>query len=205
MRGLLITRGPWPWFIAITGFVLFLSVYLLLDGGKKATAPAAPVISSCKKLGPGMRRIEVGPVKFHFDVPVERFTVKCGVPDAPVGPYGGCAFQPKNSLSLLNISWDPEASMKGMQPNLDPALVYSGPVVSRKILDDDGNTIGEDSWGYWGKGEFWRRVRLRGSVVARYGSINAGGTASDGSVQKKDAELFDHVINSVCILSGPSS
>jgi hypothetical protein len=205
MRGLLIMRGRWQWFIAITGFVLFLSAYFLLHEGKKVAAPAVPAISSCKKVGPGMRRIEVGPVKFHFDVPVEPFTVKCGVPDAPVGPYGGCTVQPINSVSLLNISWDPEASMEGIQPHLDPPLVYFGPVVSRKVLDDDGNTVGEDSWGYWGNGEVWRRVRLRGSVVARYGSIKPGDVANYGSVNQTEAELFDKIINSACFLPAPGS
>ncbi len=192
-------------FIVITGIFSLFVAYLLLHTGKNPVAPAVPIVSGCKKLGPGMRRIEVGPVKLHFDAPVERFTVKCGVPDRPVGPYGGCTVQPKNSASLLNISWDPEASMKGMQPHLDPALVYSGPVVNRKVLDDDGNTAGEDSWGYWGNGEFWRRVQLRGSVVARYGSVNEKDIASYGSAPEKDAKLFDQVISSACLLSAPGS
>jgi hypothetical protein len=206
MRSFFVMREPWPWLIAIMGFVLLFSAYFLLRGrSKKPVAPAVPIVSGCKKLRPGMRRIEVGPVKFHFDVPVKRFTVKCGVPDAPTGPYGGCDVQPKNSASLLNISWDAEASMEGMRPHLDPALVYSGPVVNRKVLDDDENTLGEDSWGYWGNGEIWRRVRLRGSVIARYGSIKPNDIASYGSVHAEDAELFDQVINSVCILSAPGS
>jgi hypothetical protein len=189
--------------MAITGLVLLFSAYLLLREGKRPIAPALPIISGCGKLGPGMRRIEAGPVNFHFDVPVERFTVKCGVPDAPVGPYGGCTVQTKSRASFLNISWDPKASMEGMQPRLDPALIYSGPVVNRKVLDNEGNTVGEDYWGYWHNGEFWRRVRLRGSLVARYGSIKPADVVSYGSVHQEDAKLFDEVINSVCLKPFP--
>jgi hypothetical protein len=194
----------WPWFVAIVGSFLLFSGYVVLRGGRRPVAPALPVVSSCKKLGPGMERIEVGPFKFHFDVPAEHFKVKCFVPDQPMGPDDrGCAVQPQNSATLLNISWDPEASMKGMQPHLDPTLLYSGPVVNRRILDDDGNTVGQDSWGYRGKGEFWRRVRLRGSVVARYGSILPVDVARYGSVRQEDAKQFDGVINSVCLAPFP--
>ncbi len=193
----------WPTFMAITGLVLLFSAYLLLHGDKRPVSPTLPVISSCKKLGPGMRRIEVGPVKFHFDVLVQRFTVKCGVPDTPVGPYGGCTAQTRSRASFLDISWDPKANMESMQPRLDPALIYSSPVVNRKVLDNGGNTVGEDSWGYWGNGEFWRRVRLRGSLVAGYGSIKPADVASYGSVHQEDAKLFDQVINSICFEPSP--
>ena len=111
----------------------------------------------------------------------------------------------KDSASFLDISSDPEASMENMMPAVDPTLKFSGPVENRRILDDEGNSVGEDSWGYWDKHEFWRQVRLRGSIVARYGSTSPGGVATYGSVDQNDAKLFDQIINSVCVERSPSN
>jgi hypothetical protein len=103
----------------------------------------------------------------------------------------------------MDISWDPEAGMRGMRPAVNPKLIFSGPVEHREILNDEGSSVGEDSWGYWDDGKFWRLVRLRGSIVARYGSINPGDVARYGSVNQEDSKLFNQVINSVCF--APSS
>jgi len=200
MRSYHAMRGPWPWFIAITAFVLLFSTYLLLHAGKKPVAPEVPVVSGCKKLGPGMRRI--GRFGFQFDIPVEGYTITNFDSDAP--PVYGFRLRPPNSGSFLDLSWGPEVGIEGMRPAVDPALIFSGPVENRKILDDAGNPVGEDSWGYWDNREFWRRVRLRGSVVARYGPINRGDVASYGSVHQREAELFDQIINSACIGSSPA-
>jgi hypothetical protein len=194
MRRFIITWGPW--LIATAVFVVLFCVYFLLRRSRKPVGPAVPVVSRCKTSGPGMRRI--GRFEFQLDIPAERFTIRDFASDAPSGPYG-FGIKPSNSASLLDISWDPTAGMEGMMPALDPALNFSGPVENRKILDDEGNSVGEDSWGYWDNEEFWRRVRLRGSIVARYGSINSGEIARYGSVHEEDAKLFDQVINSVCI------
>lgn len=187
------------WVISV-GFVLLFSVYLLLRRGKKPVPPAAPVVSSCKRLDPGVR--SVGRSEFQFDIPLERFTIKDFASDALAGAYG-FRIVPKNRAAFLDVSWAPEAGMEGMGPALDPALTFSGPVERRKILDDEGSIVGEDAWGYWGKGEFWRRFRLRGSIVVRYGAINPGDVATYGSVHQEDAELFDQVINSVCVTAAP--
>ena len=65
--------------------------------------------------------------------------------------------------------------------------------------------MGKDSWGYLDSGTLWRRVRLRGSVAAEYGSVTEKNVASYGSVHEKDAELFDSIIGSTCYLSPPGS
>ncbi len=204
------------WIIVATGVLLIAVVYLQFRSDKiKPLAPKVPVVSSCKELKPGMRRIAVGPglrwrgvgaqADFQFDIPIERFTpIKDFSPsDAPGGP-SGFSLRLRNSASLLEIWWDPEID-ESMKPAVNPALIYSGPVEPRKILDDEGSPVGEDSWGYWDNGEFWRRVRLRRSVIVRYGSINPGDVASYGSVHEQDAELFDQVISSVCFLSASGS
>jgi hypothetical protein len=201
MRSILTVRRLWRWFIPGAGFVLLFCGYCFLRGDKKPVAPAVPLVSRCKKLGPGMRRI--GRFEFQFDVPIDGFTTKDFASDAPSGAYG-FNVKPSSSASFLDIWWDPKAGMEGMKPAVDPALNFSGPVENRNILNDEGTPVGEDAWGYWGKGEVWRRVRLRGSIVARYGSINPGDNARYGSVHQGDAKLFDQVINSVCVEPSPS-
>jgi hypothetical protein len=80
----------------------------------------------------------------------------------------------------------------------DPILATAGQ--ERKILDKRGNTIGQDSWGYWGQGERWRHVRFResGLVDVRYGPKNEAEIPSYGSVHEQDAAAFDQIINSAC-------
>jgi hypothetical protein len=199
MRRFFIMRGPWPWLIGVAGFILVFFTHFLLRGGKKPVVPVVPVVSSCKKMAPAMRRIWRS--EFQFDIPAERFTIEDFASDAPAGAYG-LRVRPRNSASFLDISWGPDAGMEGMRPAADPALAFSGPVENRKILDDEGAPVGEDAWGYWGKGEVWRRVRFRGSIVARYGPINPGEVARYGSVHQEDATLFDQILNSVCITPG---
>ena len=73
----------------------------------------------------------------------------------------------------------------------DPTRVFSDHVEQRGIFDDKGRLIGEDHWGYLKRGERWRKVRISG-WVAKYGFVN-----------EKEAELFDRVISSACLLSAP--
>ena len=194
------------WFIVATAILLLCVTYLQFHGSKKPLAPKTPVVSSCKELKPGMKRIggRLGfqfdvPV-FKFDVPVKDFTIREGSGDET--DVSGFPLTRGNSRSYF--SWGSERLKPGSAP-IDPALVFSGPVEKRKIFDDNGKQIGEDSWGYLDNGEYWRRVRLVGWVVAGYGSINEKDVASSGSVHEEDAELFDRVISSVCILSTSGS
>jgi hypothetical protein len=202
-----LTKGK-PWFIPIyiaAGLAFLFVAYLYVRSGKKPVAPAIPVVSSCKKLGPGMRRLGpetrmVGHLVFEFDVPLEGFVIEGDTSDAPAGGYG-FNLVPKNSRALLDITWDDPEDMEFMKPPIPPELISPRSAVIRKILDDEGTAVGGDSWGYWGDGELWRRVRLRGHVTARYGSIKPGDVASYGSVHQKEADLFDQIINSVCMAS----
>lgn len=188
MRNFIVVKGPRLWFIVITG-ILLLSVgvaYLQFRSHKKPISPTVPVVSSCKPLEPGMRRMG-NQYGFQFDVLVKDFTIREGTTDAAPLVHG-FDLKPKNSVSGLDISFGGD-TMESMA--VDPARVFSSHVEQRSIFDDKGHMIGEDYWGYLNSGERWRRVRLSG-WVAKY-----------GFVKKKDAELFDQVINSVCILSAP--
>ena len=77
---------------------------------------------------------------------------------------------------------------------LDPARIISDHVEKRSMLDYAGRPIGENYWGYLSTGERWRQARFfKGGVVAKYGLVN-----------EKEAELFDRVISSVCLLPAGS-
>jgi hypothetical protein len=184
------------WFISIGGLALSLLACQVYLYGKRPAAPGVPVVATCKDLGPGVRRI--GTFGFQFDVPVQDLVTSQFDADQP--PVYGFRVKSRSSASFLDISWGtPEVGMDSMKPHADPALTFSGPAVTRKILNDEGTIVGEDTWGYWGKGEVWRRVRLRGSIVARYGSPDSMGLSSYGSVHEEDARFFDQVISSACL------
>ena len=189
-------------------------VYRQLYVNKKPVAPVVPVVSSCKGLKPGMRRIseqygfQFNVPKndqhgFQFDVSEKNFTIHEGTKDAPPGLHGFSLSLKTNGTAYMVLEQAEPTTMGGVP--VPPALIDSGPVVKRMIFDDQGNTVGEDSWGYLDSGERWRRVRFRGRVVARYGSVLEKDVPNYGSVHENDAERFDQVISSVCVLSGPGS
>ena len=192
------------WIIAIAGLLLVVIAYFTFVRLTKPVAPASLTVSGCSDIKPGMKRIgeqldfQFNAPFFRFDVPVTDLTIREGGPtDTGVR---GVELKPKSSASpsYLSISWGAEVGRVGTVPE-DSILAFSGPVVKRPIIDAKGQRIGEDTWGYRDNGERWRRVRLIGWLVARYGSINAKDELSYGSVQRNDAALFDRVISSVCI------
>ena len=125
----------------------------------------------------------------QFDVLAKDFRVIEGTEDTP--PFAhGFDLAPQNSTSVLDIKFSqrPVESMA-----VDPALTFSKHVEKRSIADNTGQPIGEDYWGYLNSGERWRQVRLfKGGVVAKYGVVN-----------EEEAELFDRVISSGCLLHDP--
>ena len=184
-------------------FVLSAAYFSYFVLYKKPLVPAPLTVSDCKELKPGMRRItEVYPFQpngpasgFHFDVPVEDFTIREGMSDAPPFLHGfGIRHRDGASMSIHQI----DTESLGRIP-IPPALIDSGPVEKQNVLDEQGNIVGEDSWGYLESGELWRRVRLRGRIVVSYGVLREKDVAIYGSVRAQDAERFDRIIGSVCV------
>jgi|GEM_PF-5907739 len=172
--------------IAIAGILLLCLAYFYLIFNKKPLAPAPPVVSKCKDLGLGVKRMG-GLDGFQFDAFVRDFTIIEGTQDIP--PFAhGFALTPKKGVSALDISFG-QRPIENMAE--DPTLLLSDHVDERRVFDDQGHPIGDDYWGYLKSGERWRRVRLfKGGVVAKYGLVN-----------EKDARLFDRVISTGCLLS----
>ena len=176
------------WLVFIVGTLLLSVAYFHFVINKKPLAPPVPVVSSCKKLKMGMRRIG-NQDGFQFDFPLSNFTISEGTSDA-VPIVHGFELGTKNSASVLEISFGSQ-SMSGA---VDPSRILSDHIEKRTIVDDKGQPIGEDYWGYLRSGERWRRVQLRGSAIAKYDFVN-----------ERQAELFDRVISSACLLSAPDS
>jgi len=126
---------------------------------------------------------------FQFDIFAKDFRIHEGTQDMP--PFAhGFHLTGKNSTSPLDITFG-QRPMESMAT--DPARILSSRVEQRRIFDDKGEPVGEDYWGCLGSGERWRQVRLfKGGVVAKY-----------GFVEEKEAELFDRVISSACLLHDP--
>jgi len=125
---------------------------------------------------------------FQFDAVASEFVIQEGCTDAP--PLV-CGFDltPKNSSSQLGLSFGPHG-FESM--DMDPTLTFSERFEKRVVLDDTGQRIGEDYWGYLDTEKRWRRIHLWGGVYAKYDLAN-----------ERDAGLFDRVINSACLLLSP--
>lgn len=212
--------------ISVTVLVILFAglAYLQLSPEEKSfpqiLPPFLPAVSSCVEPRPGMGRIGermkriVEQTNFQFDVRTEDFTISEGCTDAGP-PICGFDIKPKNSTAWLSVSWGEDTTRQmrrsGMPPDpilrsagLASELDLSAFVGRRRVVDDEGKTIGQESWGYWGQGERWRRVHLLGWVQANYGSKDKMDVRSYGSVHERDATLFDQIINSACRLSSPA-
>jgi hypothetical protein len=197
---------PTPLGVAVTAILLLFAAYLQLSPKKGRPDPRPIVVSNCGDPKPGMRRIgeKYG---FQFDVPLESFKIVEGAGDAP-GEGHGYFLPLRNGPSSLDISWGPEMSDSHQGGVPIPQALISlehAHARERSILDNKGNPIGMDSWGYLDSGTLWRRVRLPGSVAAEYGSVTEKDVANYGFVHEENAEIFDHVISSACFLSPPES
>lgn len=189
MRKLSPIRWPRLW-LNVTAAVILLSlvsIYVFMHVSKKPITPGVPVVSVCKELVPGMRRIG-DRNGLQFDVPVRNFTVHEGWSDAAPFTHG-FDLRPQNSESLLDISL---GGRRLENAEADPRQVFSTHVEKRTIFNDKGRAIGKDDWGYLKSGERWRKVQFGGGDGAGYGFVN-----------EKDAELFDQIINSACFLPSP--
>jgi len=181
--------------IAMKKLALFLTLVAVLSCGaylyrhRFATslhAPNVPVARRCATLKPGMRRIGQG-YGFQVDVPLPKIGVSEGMSDAPPLKHV-FALTPHGSPSALKISFGaPESE------GVDPLVVFSKHLEKRRMLDDKGHLIGEDAWGYVGTGERFRRVHVGASIDLTYDFVN-----------QRDSELFDEIIDSLCILPPPT-
>jgi hypothetical protein len=186
------------WLIVTSGILLLsgICIYLFMHVSKKPLTPGIPMVSVCKESAPEMRRIGER-YGVQFDVPAEDFVFHEGTSDTPPVVHG-FVLRPKSSKSLLDVSYGPGPYFDNPYFDnmpIDSARVFSKHVEKRTILNDKGHPVGEDNWGYLSSAKRWRQVRFwRGDAAAKYGFVD-----------EKEAELFDRVINSACLLPSPGS
>jgi len=167
---------------------VLVGIYFLLPPRKRSLLPPpVPVVHECQDLALGMKRIG-NRYGIQFDVPTENFNVREGWGDMP--PTHGFDVSQKGGRAFLEIS------LERLTDNMaiDPIRVFSVSVEKRPILDDKGQTIGQDDWGHLDSGERWRKLEFRGRVGVKYGLVN-----------ESEARTFDGIINSACILPAPTS
>jgi hypothetical protein len=195
---LLERRSPLRLIVAIVtlSFLVLCLAYFHFhtNGDKKpltVAVPPIPVVSVCKELASGMKRIGASPgdrYMLQFDIPVNEVRVHEGAADMPPFEYGFGIRPQAGGESLLRITYGPQQNSM----DVDRRRASSVRIVKRIIVDGQGRSVGEDDWGYPDPEKRWRRARFQGWVEAEYGFVN-----------KKDADLFDQVINSACLLPGP--
>jgi hypothetical protein len=179
-----ITGRKLLWLMAAVGVSLCVAFALLL-ASRKAASPKAPLVSGCKSLEPGSKRIGER-YSFQFDVPAKDFTVWKLTEDEDTALLSHrYSLKPKNGAHIMNVSFG-QVPMQSMA--LDPARIISRHVEKRVVADSEGNVVGEDYWGYIDSSERWRQLRLRGGIVANYGFVTP-----------VEAERFDRIISSVCL------
>jgi len=171
---------------ALSIVVLFLMASLLLYVHLKnnPSQPHSTVVHSCGNRSASSRI--GGPHGYQFEVAKNTFSVQEGTQDMPPFEHG-YRLTPKDGSSVLEISFG-KIPMPSM--STDPRSTVSKQVIKRNIVDQNGNVLGDDYWGYLTTGEQWREIRLyKGGVLATYGFSN-----------RTEAKLFDHIMNSVCVL-----
>jgi len=167
------------------------------DGTRKkpptVATPSLPLVSVCKEVAPGMSRIGARPgdrYMLQFDVPIKSVSVHDGDQDMPPFAYGFGIRPQARGESFLEISYGPQSNW----PDVNRKRAASARIMKRIIVDDLGHSVGEDDWGYLEPERRWRRARFQGWVQVEYGFVKAN-----------DADLFDEIIKSACLLPSPSS
>jgi hypothetical protein len=181
-----------PWlFVSTAAIALLVALggYLYLSRTSilpKAPTVPVPVVSTCKDLSPGTKRVgaKAGDrYMLQFAVPVTKVRIREGVTDAPPLIYG-FDIKPQGGESLLTISYGAPTSN-----GVNSARGAYSRVENRTVVDDTGQGVGEDDLSYLNTGTHSRRVLFQGWVTAQYRSVSEG-----------DAAFFDQIINSACLL-----
>lgn len=142
--------------------------------------PGDIVISTCRDLAPGIRRI-TSDFGIHFDVSERAFTVNAATNDMP--PERFYVLRLKDSAAVMVIAHD-----DGIWDDLKNAFpVFSRRIEERTIRTANRRSIGTDHRAYLRSGERWRYVRF-----------STGDAVGYRPIPPKEAELFDQVIGSAC-------
>jgi hypothetical protein len=192
------------WLISTLGGAVMVSAiaaYLVLrHPSPPPSPPPAIVVSACRDLAPGMRRVGFDT---HFDVPETGFNLRIGRNDMPPQVFY-CVRVKNGTADTMEMSSGPllfEAVWSSAYPvfsdRVDPALA-SGPLGSpngyqeRDVRNVHGRVVGQDRWGHFKKGERWRLVKFVSGERVGY-----------PPTPDNEAQLFDQIISSACFPPAP--
>jgi len=157
-------------------------IQIVLD----SSTPGSPV-PTCKQPANARKEVSWGEYGVHFAVNAKA-KLRGGKPDVDYVRY--VLTLPK-SKSYLEFWFGPYA----MNPEPDDELFMgSSDFSQRNLRNADGKVFGEDGRGHLKSGGNWRHFAIFGEGGALY---------RDASEQ--DAQIFDQIIDSVCIVPGPQS
>jgi hypothetical protein len=158
------------------------AVYFLFPSSPQP--PPALVISDCRTIAPGMRRIGTES-STQFDVTSDTvFAIHAGLSDMPGNGYDATVKYGGASMAISSEDYV-FSNLKSNFPHSSENLI------ERVVRDRKGRLIGEDRWGYLETGERWRFVRFSWGEAMGY-----------RPARREVASFFDKIIDSACFLPG---
>jgi hypothetical protein len=141
------------------------------------------VVPVCGKPGPGQKQIGWGKYGLQFNVPERAVKILGGKPDMDYVRY---VVKPKAGEAYLELWFGPYAL--DTTPD-DEEFINSIEFAQRNVVAANGGVVGKDSWGNLRSGGSWRQTAVVGQGGSRYRSTSL-----------QDTNLFDEVINSMCVV-----
>jgi hypothetical protein len=167
----------------LAGVILFSSVVFYLSLMRDPHAPTAIVVSACRDVAPGMRRVS-SDFGTQFDLSEKAFAVNIGIQDMPPGKFYTVKLRDSGASLVI---WHDDG-VWGDLKNTFP--VFSRHIKERNIPGAKERSVGTDRWGYLKSGERWRYV-----------AFSSGDAIGYRPTLPKEAVLFDQVMDSACRMS----
>lgn len=148
-------------------------------------ANGSMTLPACGKLKPGEKWIPRGKYGLRFSAPMHDIQILGGKPDVDYVRY---ELKTKSGKAYLELWFGIYAL--GADPD-DDLIVNSVKYRERNVVDSSGQLLGRDSRGELKDGTIWRQT-IDGAEGSRYENASPS-----------EAELFDHIVDSVCIAVQP--
>lgn len=143
------------------------------------------IVPVCERPTPGHKRIGWSRLGPQFDAPLGEVDVQFGHVDTD---YVRHVVRAKNSSTHIEFWFGPMAI--SAEPD-DDLFISSVKFSQRNIVSPRGQRIGMDSWGELPSGMRWRQT----AIAAEGGSLYQ-------AVPPKTVDLFDQIVDSICMTEG---
>jgi hypothetical protein len=151
------------------------------------TSEGGLIVPACSDSIRNQKLIGWGDYGVHFAVPEREVKMEGGKPDVDYVRY---VIKPRAGESWLEFWFGPYAM--STEPD-DEQFVNSVDFSQRNVEASKGKSFGIDSSGRFANGRRWRQTAILGQGGARY--LDAAET---------DANLFDRIIDSICLVPHPN-